>query len=115
MSDYNLTALNISAEEFLGALFEAGDTIGIRIFSDKKGSAFTGLNLEAKQGLFDAMTDTLKQHNEKDRGIFYVVNFGGQEDAQITRINAQFMENDKLSLEEQLAMIKAFPSNHRWR
>jgi putative DNA primase/helicase len=109
MSDYNLTGLNISAEEFLGALFEAGDTVCIRIFSDKKGSAFNGLSLEAKQGHFHAMVDDLKKHNEQNRGIFYAVNFGGNEDSKITRINAQFMECDNLSLERQLVKIKEFP------
>jgi len=46
MSDYSLTGLNISAEEFLGALFEAGDTVCTRIFSDKKGTAFSGVSLD---------------------------------------------------------------------
>lgn len=52
---------------------------------------------------------TLRKHNEKNRGIYFVINFGGHEDAEITRINAQFMECDDLSLEEQLRQIEAFP------
>jgi len=68
-----------------------------------------GINLSATQGYFDSIYETLLKHNIEERGIFYVVNFGGNSDDDITRINAQFVENDDLPLEEQLAMIKAFP------
>lgn len=37
-----------------------------------------------------------------------MVNFGGHEDSEITRINAQFMECDELPLDEQLKQIEAF-------
>ena len=43
------------------------------------------------------------------RGIFFVVNYGGQEDAAITRINAQFFEMDDGTFEEQQKKIDAFP------
>jgi len=109
MSDYSLNPIKISAEEFLGAFFQAGERVCIRILPDKLGSAFTGLNLETTQGHFDRLEEELHNHNAKNRGVFYVVNSGGHEDAHIKRITAQFMESDKVPLEEQLARIKAFP------
>ena len=48
-------------------------------------------------------------HNEANRGIFFVVNSGGNSDSKINKINAQFFECDTLSLEEQLENISKFP------
>ena len=109
MADYTLNGLNISPAEFLGAFFNPDETICISVFSDKAGSAFSGQKLECKQGRFDTFVETLRKHNEQNRGIYYVINYGGHEDAEIKRVNAQFMECDNLPLEEQLAKIKAFP------
>src|SRR5699024_10813374 len=44
-----------------------------------------------------------------NRGIFCVVNYGGHDDAAITRINAQFVEMDDCSFEEQQKKVDAFP------
>lgn len=104
-----LKALNIPVEEFLKPLFDAGETVCIRVFADRKGTAFKGLKLEYPAGKIASAVDNLKRHNEQNRGIFFVVNYGGHEDSDITRINAQFVENDSLSIEEQLARIEAFP------
>lgn len=38
-----------------------------------------------------------------------MINYGGHEDADITRVNAQFVECDKLSINEQLSRIAGFP------
>ena len=48
-------------------------------------------------------------HNEANRGIFFVVNSGGNSDRKINKINAQFFECDTLSLEDQLENISKFP------
>lgn len=102
-------ALNIPLEEFVKPMFDSGETVCIRIFSDKKGTAFKGLKLEYQAGKIATAVETLKKHNEQKRGIFFVVNYGGHEDSDITRVNAQFVENDSLSIDEQMAQIKAFP------
>lgn len=102
-------ALNIPLEEFLRPFFEPAEKVCLRIFDDRKTGTFKGAKLETPAGQVAAMTETLKRHNEKNRGIYFVVNFGGHEDAEITRINAQFMECDELSLDEQLKQIEAFP------
>ncbi|HCS74129.1 MAG TPA: DNA primase [Clostridiales bacterium] len=104
-----LKALNIPVEEFLKPLFDAGETVCVRVFADRKGSAFKGLKLEYPAGKISAAVENLKKHNEQNRGIFFVINYGGHEDSEITRINAQFVESDSLSIEEQMAKIEAFP------
>lgn len=104
-----LKALNIPLEEFLLPFFDPSETVCLRIFDDRKTGAFKGMKLETTAGAISAMADTLHRHNRKNRGVYFVVNFGGHEDADITRINAQFMECDELSLEEQLAHIRGFP------
>lgn len=79
------------------------------MFDDKKAGTFKGAKLETTLSGLPGLMDTLKKHNGQNRGIYFVVNYGGHEDAEITRINAQFMECDELSLDEQLDQIEAFP------
>ena len=110
MNNYTLECLNITAAEFLNPFFAPNETVCLRVFSDKPDSLFSGQKLECEMAkLEEKMGETLKNHNDRGRGVYFVVNFGGQEDSQIKRINAQFMECDDLTLEEQLAKIQAFP------
>lgn len=104
-----MKALNIPIEEFLRPFFDPGETLCIRVFDDRKMGTFKGAKLETTVAQIDGMMDTLKKHNAKNRGIYFVINYGGHEDSDITRINAQFMECDDLSFDEQMARIKAFP------
>ena len=99
----------VTPKQFLGAFFDAGDAIHLRIFADRKDQSFTGMKLRTTLEAFNSMVPQLEAHNDKNRGIFFVVNAGGQADQEITRINAQFVECDDLSLDEQWAQIKAFP------
>jgi len=102
-------ALNVPPEEFLRPFFDAGETVCLRVFDDRKSGFFQGMKLECAAEKIDGMTDMLKKHNAQHRGIYFVINYGGHEDVDITRINAQFVECDNLSLEEQMAQIEAFP------
>lgn len=104
-----LKALNIPLEEFLRPFFEPDERVCLRVFDDKKTGTFKGAKLETTAGAIAAMTDTLQKHNAENRGIYFVVNYGGHEDSEISRVNAQFMECDELSLDEQLKQIEAFP------
>lgn len=126
-----LQPLNIPIEEFLRPFFDVGDKVCIRIFDDRRAaggnprtqdgknlsgstrtqgsSVFKGAKLECEVGKISTIVDTLQKHNKKSRGIFFVVNYGGHEDTDITRINAQFVECDSLGFDEQLAAINAFP------
>lgn len=83
--------------------------INIRIFSDKKGIGFKGKNLSFNIKDFQSKSKILMAHNESNRGIFFVVNSGGNSDRKINKINAQFFECDTLSLEDQLENISKFP------
>ena len=102
-------ALNIPLEEFLRPFFGPSERICLRVFDDRKTGTFKGAKLETTLSGLPGLIDTLKKHNEKNRGIYFVVNSGGHEDGEITRINAQFMECDELTLDEQLKQIEAFP------
>jgi putative DNA primase/helicase len=104
-----LNALNIPLEEFLRPFFEPGEKVCIRVFDDRKTGTFKGAKLETTVAKIDKMVETLKKHNARHRGIYFVVNCGGHEDSDITRINAQFVECDDLSFEEQMERIEAFP------
>lgn len=104
-----MNRVDIPLEEFLRPFFDPGETVCLRVFDDRKTGAFKGAKLECEAGKIATVVETLKKHNAQNRGIYFVVNFGGHEDADITRINAQFMECDDLPIEEQLARINAFP------
>lgn len=101
--------MTVTVPDILGSLFNPSDEVCFRIFDDKKTGTFRGLKLTCECGKYKAIEDTLTQHNQKGRGIFFVVNYGGQEDKAITRINAQFFEMDDGTFEEQQAKIDAFP------
>lgn len=101
--------LNIPLEEFLRPFFDPSELVCLRIFDDRKTGTFKGAKLECEAGKIAAMEKTLHKHNAQNRGIYFVINYGGHEDTDITRINAQFVECDEKSIEEQLAAIEQFP------
>ena len=100
--------MDITAKEVLGSLFNPEEKVCLRVFDDRKGGIFTGQKLAVECGKFSSIEDILRQHNALNRGIFFVVNYGGQEDENITRINAQFVECDELPVAEQMERIEAF-------
>ena len=101
--------MNVTAMDVLSALFNPTDTVCFRVFEDRKTGVFQGAKLSCECGKYKNVEETLKKHNAMQRGIFFVVNYGGQEDAAITRINAQFFEMDDGSFEEQQKKIEDFP------
>ncbi len=101
--------MSVTANDVLTSLFNPTEKVHFRVFDDKKSGVFSGAKLECECGKFATLVSTLKRHNEQSRGVFYVVNAGGQDDKSITRINAQFVEMDTGSFEEQQAKIDAFP------
>lgn len=105
-----LTPLNITAQDILNTMFNADETVCLRIFDDKKRGIFKGLKPECICSQFTSdMEQLLLEHNKEGHGIFYVVNYGGHSDEDITRINAQFVEMDHDSFEKQAEKINAFP------
>lgn len=104
--DYDNTA--VAAEDVLGSLFAPEDTVNFRVFDDRKGGVFTGQKLSCKCAEYKSIEPELKRHNSLGRGVFYVVNSGGQTDDSITRINAQFVEMDSGTFEEQWEKVDAF-------
>ena len=108
LKEYDGTSCDSKGNELKGFENSCG-RINIRIFSDKKGTGFKGKNLSFNIKDFQSKSKVLMAHNEANRGIFFVVNSGGNSDSKINKINAQFFECDTLSLEEQLENISKFP------
>ena len=101
--------MEVTATDVLNSLFNPTETVCFRIFEDKKDGVFHGAKLECECGKYMGLEETLKKHNAQNRGIFFVVNYGGQDDDAISRINAQFFEMDNGTFEEQQKKIDAFP------
>ena len=108
LKEYDGTSFDSKGNELKGSENSCG-RINIRIFSDKKGIGFKGKNLSFNINHFQSKSKVLMAHNEANRGIFFVVNSGGNSDRKINKINAQFFECDTLSLEDQLENISKFP------
>lgn len=105
---YDGTSCDSKGNDLKGSENSCG-RINIRVFSDKKGTGFKGKNLSFNMKDFPSKSKILMAHNEDNRGIFFVVNSGGNSDRKINKINAQFFECDTLSLEEQMENISKFP------
>ena len=101
--------MDITSNAVLNALFNPEDKVCIRIFDDREEKTFKGVKISIDCAKYSSVIDTLKEHNAKRRGIGFVVNYGGDTDKEISRINAQFVENDELSIEDQLKQIAEFP------
>lgn len=98
----------IQTTDIINAFFGPSEIVNFRVFDDTKTSSFKGAKLSVEAGRFASVEPELRRHNEQKRGIFFVVNSGGQDDASITKINAQFCEMDDGSFEEQLEKVEAF-------
>jgi hypothetical protein len=103
----------ITIQEFLSAIVpDENETINIRTFGAKGSSGIiaktyaTTLNNLAKE---EFPNNNLNNEN-KNSGIYFVVNSGGNTDAEIHRYNAFFMENDELSIEEQHKALDNAPT-----
>lgn len=101
--------MDITAQEVLNSLFNADEKVCLRVFEDRDDGIFPGAKYTVECGKFTSMEDTLRNHNAMNRGVFFTVNYGGHNDADITRINAQFVEMDHATFEEQQKRIDDFP------
>ena len=97
-----MNPINISLDNFLHPFFESKESVCIRIFDDRKDSAFKGAKLECEAGKINAITDKLNQHNAQNRGIYFVVNYGGHNDGRLA-----------VSMRYSLKTT-AFPSKNNW-
>jgi hypothetical protein len=99
--------------DFLHAFFPHPDeSIRFRAFApkghDEKVSprSFAGTRNQLMSS--PALQEKLIQANE-ERGLYFVVNSGGDSDAEIDRYNSFFAENDDLSISEQHALLDICP------
>ena len=102
-----LIVASVTHKDILNAIFNPQDIVHIRVFSDK-GTGYAEKR-RYTAGLFDQSVEELEKVNKNGNGIFFVVNCGGDTDESINKINAQFMECDNCSFEEQLEKINKFP------
>jgi hypothetical protein len=99
--------------DFLSAFFpDADEPIRLRAFAakgrDTVVSARTLAGTRNQLMTLPALRDQLIQANE-ERGLYFVVNSGGNNDTEIDRYNAFFAENDDLPLNEQHARLDTCP------
>lgn len=111
MLDRNLNA-QVSYKDFFRALgYSDREDIYLRTFNDptKEGQ---GHNMQVELTRFDSILPTLHKENADQRGVFYVVNGGGQNDDAVAakgKARACFIDGDEGTLEEQLKALCDFP------
>lgn len=101
--------MDISPQEVLNSLFNVNENVCLRVFEDRDEHIFPGAKYTVECGKLHMLMETLRNHNAMNRGVFFTVNYGGHSDDAISRINAQFVEMDQASFEEQRRRIDAFP------
>lgn len=99
--------------DFLNAFFpDADESIRLRAFAPKRrDTEISPRNLAVTRDQLMTLLplqDQLIQANE-ERGLYFVVNSGGDSDAEINRYNAFFAENDELPLDEQHERLDTCP------
>ena len=82
--------MNISAQDVINALFSPDDIVCLRVFDDRKEGIFTGAKLNVEVGKFFSVEEQLAEHNQKHRGIFFVVNSGGHTDKETAIVIKKF-------------------------
>jgi hypothetical protein len=99
--------------DFLNAFFpDPSETIRLRAFAAKSRDTVVSAR---SFGVSEDQLTTLSDLQEKlilaneERGLYFVVNSGGDTDAEIDRYNAFFAENDDLPLDEQHARLDSCP------
>ena len=100
----------ITAENILGCMNSPEDIVNLRVFADRKGedSCFAGKKYSVPEARLATIEGELAEQNRHNRGVFFVVNHGGHTDPEIDRINAQFVEMDSGSFEDQQRRIDEF-------
>ena len=100
--------MNDTASNILASLFHPKENVCFRIFDDKKGGIFQGAKLTCLCENYKSIEEELRRHNSMNRAVSFVVNYGGHDDKSITRINAQFVEMDNCSFDEQQKKVDDF-------
>ncbi len=108
IDDREKCALDIGAEEFLKAIAGEDAEINFRVFEDKKSGIFKGAKFTSAPEKLGEVLAKLKQYNERELGVFAVINSGGQTAESITKINAQFMECDSGTFAQQCTKLRLF-------
>ena len=68
--------------------------------------SFTHLRKNRKPVIYADGITTLRELNQQGRGIYFVVNPGGERDAEITAARSLFWENDDKTKAEQMAQVR---------
>lgn len=103
----------VSYYDFFSAFgYSDRDKLFLRTFSDKGDNSDGGHKSECILKNFPLYEKTLHDENRRDRGIFFVVNGGGQDDKTVLktvkRPKAHFIDIDDYSFEDQVKRINEF-------
>lgn len=98
-------------KEFLKAFYGDSEFLYLRYFDERKISG-KAEKIRIRLEDYNKKSIDLKRNNEMGKGVFFVVNGGGQTDKEVIAsgsCQAQFMEIDDYPQEVQIRIINAFP------
>lgn len=99
--------LHVGVSDILGTMFDPDEKVYVRVLDDKGTRGAKNLDFACKDYL--NTKPQLDRLNTDGFCVSLVVNAGGQRDADITRINAYFIDMDDGTLDAQMDKINAFP------
>lgn len=98
----------ISYTEYFHAFgYSDNDIVYFRTFDDKSRDTY-GTNYERPLSKINDMLQRLHTVNDSGRGVFYIVNGGGQKDENVKTARAQFVDFDDFSFVQQIDIINDF-------
>ena len=98
----------VSYYDFFSAFgYSDRDKLYLRTFKDK-GEKDSGRNYDCILKNLSFFEKSLHDDNREDRGIFFVVNGGGQKDSDVKEVKAFFIDDDEASFEEQIEKLNSF-------
>lgn len=105
---------SITYDEFFKAFgYGINEDVYIRLFDDSKLNPDDhGSKRSIERGLLTNMIKSLRAENAKRRGVYFIVNGGGNTDKEVIKsgcCKAQFMEIDNLPFSDQIEAINSFP------
>lgn len=99
--------MRVSVLEVLKSMYGPDENVNFYVV-DEKDDEINEVTLSCKCGKYMSIEPDLKKYNAMNRGIYFMVNSSEVDDRRITRINAQFVEMDNDSFENQKEKILAF-------
>lgn len=96
-----------SLKEFLKCFYSENETVFLRLWCEQNKQGSSPKEFYPLLNRISEIIPELQRLNQQNYGVFFIPN-GARRDEEVSRIAAQYFENDELSFEEQMKRIATF-------